>query len=62
MAYLRTLLGIGIETGCRLGGWGSTPGRGKILLYSTVSIPTLKPNQPSNQYVPRPFTPRVKRP
>jgi hypothetical protein len=33
--------------------WGSIPGRGKIILYSTESRPTLGSTQPPVQWLPR---------
>jgi hypothetical protein len=43
---------VGIVTEYGMDGPGSIPGRGKIFLFSTESIPTLGPTRPPVQRVP----------
>jgi hypothetical protein len=42
---------VGIAAGYGLDGLGSFPNRGKILLYSVISIPALGSTQPPIQWV-----------
>jgi hypothetical protein len=44
--------GVGIVTDYGLDGWGSNPGRGKIIPFSTLSRLVLQPTQPTIQWVP----------
>jgi hypothetical protein len=46
---------VRIATGHGLGGRGYIPGRGKIFLFSTVSMPVLGPIQPPIQRLPGDF-------
>jgi hypothetical protein len=53
---------VGIATDYVLDGRSSNPSRGKVLLLSTASRPTLGPTQPPFQWVSEAISPGVKRP
>jgi hypothetical protein len=52
---------VGIATGCGLDSQGSIPGKGKIFLVSTASTPALGPTQPPTEWLPRTFSPGLRR-
>jgi hypothetical protein len=53
---------VGIENGYGLDSRGSIPGRGKISVLSTATIPALGPTQPPIQWIPGALSLGVKRP